>query len=352
VITSGYANSGYCNGARACTTGPAVGYLYFGGRLLSEPNGAVLADRLGSQRNGMSYYPWGEEKTSTPDGQVKFGTYFRDMPGQDYADQRYYTATAGRFYTPDPSRGVNLRDPGTWNKYTYANDDPVNRYDPSGLDSCDPNATCVEVTGTYDSVTNIFLSTNTALSAGTNGPPNLVLLWNAAVKHAQAMAKLLKAETLAEIILKNDQDCANLFGQGTTVNGAMIDAAQVLQNLYAGKSYGSITVGDIASKPGTVTSATTTPGIIQTGGSTQNAAYIVINDLAGSYVTGTFESQVVTLLHELGHAVNDIFGPGTSLIQPDGQSVKNGVQISMDNTALVDNVCFKNYTGPGAILLP
>jgi len=201
-------------------------------------------------------------------------------------------------------------------------------------------------------VTNIFLSTNTALSAGTNGPPNLVLLWNAAVKHAQAMAKLLKAETLAEIILKNDQDCANLFGQGTTVNGAMIDAAQVLQNLYAGKSYGSITVGDIASKPGTVTSATTTPGIIQTGGSTQNAAYIVINDLAGSYVTGTFESQVVTLLHELGHAVNDIFGPGTSLIQPDGQSVKNGVQISMDNTALVDNVCFKNYTGPGAILLP
>src|SRR5437868_11312061 len=29
---------------------------------------------------------------------------YRDAQGQDYADQRYYTATAGRFWTPDPGR--------------------------------------------------------------------------------------------------------------------------------------------------------------------------------------------------------------------------------------------------------
>jgi RHS repeat-associated protein len=55
------------------------------------------------------------------------------MPGQNYADQRYYTATAGRFYTPDPSTGVDLKNPVTWNKYVYAGDDPVNFNDRRGL---------------------------------------------------------------------------------------------------------------------------------------------------------------------------------------------------------------------------
>jgi RHS repeat-associated protein len=48
-------------------------------------------------------------------------------------DQRYYTATAGRFYTPDQSTGASLRNPITWNKYAYAGDDPVNFRDPRGL---------------------------------------------------------------------------------------------------------------------------------------------------------------------------------------------------------------------------
>jgi RHS repeat-associated protein len=97
-------------------------------------------------RNGISYYPWGEEKTSPPtqDGQVKFATYFRDMPGQDYADQRYYNQNAGRFYTPDPKgmNAMNLKNPTSWNMYAYAVDDPVNHFDPSGLDYCDPNFGC------------------------------------------------------------------------------------------------------------------------------------------------------------------------------------------------------------------
>jgi RHS repeat-associated protein len=52
------------------------------------------------------------------------------------ADQRYYNANVGRFYTADPYYGsVNLGDPGSWNRYAYANNDPVNRNDPRGL--CD-----------------------------------------------------------------------------------------------------------------------------------------------------------------------------------------------------------------------
>lgn len=132
-----------CDGSNIyvfCFTAPTGGYLYFGKKLLFEPNGtAAVSDRLGSVRNAgsaISYYPWGEEMTSTSNGQVKFGTYFRDMAGQDYANQRYYSSTLARFYTPDPKgrKAVNPKNPTSWNMYAYVNDDPVDFGDPSGLE--------------------------------------------------------------------------------------------------------------------------------------------------------------------------------------------------------------------------
>ena len=120
--------------------------MYFGGRLLAP------LDRLGSVRMGpngpVAYFPWGEERTTTPDGTDKFATYFRDVTnngvGEDYANARYYNNNFGRFWSPDPA-GVNAHpnDPQSWNRYAYANDDPVNMFDPSGLGSgfagADPN---------------------------------------------------------------------------------------------------------------------------------------------------------------------------------------------------------------------
>jgi len=50
--------------------------------------------RANTQSEKFSYYPYGEERTVTPDGREKFGTYFRDSVGQDYADQRYYNSGA------------------------------------------------------------------------------------------------------------------------------------------------------------------------------------------------------------------------------------------------------------------
>ena len=109
--------------------------LYFGSRPLEA------VDRLGSVRANqnvpIAYYPWGEERTTTPDATDKFGTYFRDFPGEDYANARYYNGNMGRFYSPDPKgrKAARPSSPRTWNRYTYANDDPVNRYDPSGTDT-------------------------------------------------------------------------------------------------------------------------------------------------------------------------------------------------------------------------
>jgi RHS repeat-associated protein len=114
--------------------------VYFKGRLLmSALGGYMSADRVGSVGTGSAYFPYGEEKGSppTPTGIERFATYYRDFVGQDYADQRYYNSIGGRFLTPDPlfMSAANKKDPGSWNRYVYAGDDPVNRNDPSGLGS-------------------------------------------------------------------------------------------------------------------------------------------------------------------------------------------------------------------------
>ena len=49
----------------------------------------------------------------------------------------------GRFTSPDPSwASVNAANPQSWNRYSYMVNDPINGYDPSGLDGeCGPNGT-------------------------------------------------------------------------------------------------------------------------------------------------------------------------------------------------------------------
>ena len=73
---------------------------------------------------------------------VKFGTYMQDsFTGLDYADQRFYASSYGRFNTADPYQAsAGAGDPGSWNRYSYVVGDPVNRVDPTGRVWCDPNA--------------------------------------------------------------------------------------------------------------------------------------------------------------------------------------------------------------------
>ncbi len=68
------------------------------------------------------------------DGREKFGTYFRDGVGQDYADQRY-SSSMGGFFTADPGgiRTADAGNPVSWNRYVYVNGDPVNHTDRHGL---------------------------------------------------------------------------------------------------------------------------------------------------------------------------------------------------------------------------
>jgi RHS repeat-associated protein len=97
----------------------------------------VSEDRLGSPSGvGGVYYPYGENIGNAPmePGGEGFATYYEDWYGQYYADQRYYNSMSGRFLTPDPagSSAARRRHPLTWNQYLYADDDPINRNDPTG----------------------------------------------------------------------------------------------------------------------------------------------------------------------------------------------------------------------------
>jgi RHS repeat-associated protein len=113
--------------------------VYFGKKLLVSNGVNVVTDRLGSVRANtqgewFAYYPYGEERTSTVDGRDKFGTYFRDGVGQDYADQRYYGSGTGRFWSADPGgiKTAKPSRPSSWNRYAYVEGDPVNFADPHG----------------------------------------------------------------------------------------------------------------------------------------------------------------------------------------------------------------------------
>ena len=123
---------------------------WFGSRLIyrwtTTGAGPVMHDRLGSARADAGtgsavysgFYPYGEEKgAATANDRVKFGTYRRDGDtGLDYAEQRYYSSAMGRFLRPDPFGGsADVGNPQSWNRYSYALNDPARWNDPTGMDA-------------------------------------------------------------------------------------------------------------------------------------------------------------------------------------------------------------------------
>ncbi len=85
-----------------------------------------------------SFFPWGEEQTSTPNDRVKFATYRRDSESNlDYAWNRYYNNVTARFMSPDPYGGsAHPSNPQSRNRYAYVLNDPVDVNDPTGHEAC------------------------------------------------------------------------------------------------------------------------------------------------------------------------------------------------------------------------
>ncbi len=71
----------------------------------------------------------------TGNDRTKWGTYWRDSESSlDYGVNRYYDNVTGRFMTADPYGGsASAGNPQSWNKYSYALNDPAGGTDPWGL---------------------------------------------------------------------------------------------------------------------------------------------------------------------------------------------------------------------------
>jgi len=116
--------------------------IYFAGRVVArlDESGSPKwekMDRLGSVKPSVRY-PFGEGNEWNPNDE--FATYPIDRrTGHYYAWNRFYSATWGRFSSPDPYvMSGGLTHPQGWNRYSYVGNDPVNYFDPSGLQAASP----------------------------------------------------------------------------------------------------------------------------------------------------------------------------------------------------------------------
>ncbi|MCZ2076118.1 MAG: RHS repeat-associated core domain-containing protein, partial [Bryobacterales bacterium] len=193
AATTSYVYDG--EGRRVKKVGPSgetTVYVYdAAGQLAAEYGGPelgesgvqfVVPDHLGSTRLLMNaagtnlkrfdYVPFGEEipvgiggRTAAKgygqaaDVAQRFTGKERDEEtGLDYFGARYYSGAQGRFTSVDPSMlSTVLSNPQTWNRYTYALNNPLRYVDPNGelwvasgdannpyswVDECQKNQTC------------------------------------------------------------------------------------------------------------------------------------------------------------------------------------------------------------------
>jgi RHS repeat-associated protein len=126
----------------------------------SRPKGTsyLTTDALGSPRiitdgggfviSRHDYMPFGEEIAANIGGRLttqgyagndgvrqQFTGYERDLEsGLDYAQNRYFASKHGRFTSVDPlTASANMKNPQTFNRYSYAMNSPYKFTDPLGL---------------------------------------------------------------------------------------------------------------------------------------------------------------------------------------------------------------------------
>jgi|SRR5450631_2052955 RHS repeat-associated protein len=74
------------------------------------------------------------EKSSAGVGQHIYIGQFSDASGLSYLNARYYNGAQGQFTTEDPVfwGQQNLQDPQSFNAYSYSENNPIMKEDPSG----------------------------------------------------------------------------------------------------------------------------------------------------------------------------------------------------------------------------
>jgi RHS repeat-associated protein len=113
----------------------------------------VVTDASGTVVQTLDYYPYGSTRiTSGQNAESRqYIGQFSDQSTLSYLNARYYEGSRGQFLSQDPvflgdPKQQNLQDPQTLNSYSYAEDNPIVKSDPSGR--CGP--ICVSLVSLFD----------------------------------------------------------------------------------------------------------------------------------------------------------------------------------------------------------
>jgi RHS repeat-associated protein len=101
----------------------------------------ATSDANGNLSQFLDYAPYGSVLASTNSGQGNISKGFigqySDQSGLSYLNARYYNPAQGQFLSQDPvflsnPKQQNLQDPQSLNAYSYSEDNPITKSDPSG----------------------------------------------------------------------------------------------------------------------------------------------------------------------------------------------------------------------------
>jgi RHS repeat-associated protein len=85
--------------------------------------------------------PYGDALSSIGTDPTHFTGKERDVESNnDYFGARFYSSSAGRFMNPDDGSDWDLKNPQSWNLYSYVRNNPLINTDPSGRDCVYLNA--------------------------------------------------------------------------------------------------------------------------------------------------------------------------------------------------------------------
>jgi RHS repeat-associated protein len=296
----------------------------------------------------------------------------------DELEARYYNSNFGRFWSPDPKgvRAAHPRRPISWNRYIYASDDPVNRVDPSGRDDfldedglvfwdqvtasgdggggggaqcTESGATCVPPPG---STTNPCTSQTGCSGSGssaaggsspTGGPPT-----PGAALNPLTIPGFLQAEALALSALATPQ-CGALFGlaPGSMSPGALLAggvAAAATGGVSALSFSTNTTAGEVADTDWAGTTVVTSDpwAYVNANGQRIESTRVVISINVANWDNLTPILQAQDLIHELGHAFDELIGAGGSAFVNDVDLDGNPIPAAEATNASLVQQCIHN----------
>jgi len=325
---------GTCTGG--CALRPQTWNVWFGGKMIYEGGssvyevgtaaGATYHDRVGTNRaNGARFYPYGDQISGIASDHEMFATYQRDgFTGLDYADQRYYASSYGKFNTADQyMASAGPSDPGSWNRYAYVGGDPVNFNDPRGRESCSvdaegnvgcdgqskcdliPTPACVGGPGSNGQGDDTWGNTGGNTAPGTQGTSSYFLALNRA-KAAQSGVQKLKDKQPCDDVLDTFhmtfQDLQSavgneVFADGTQSSVTMVslfgNSSQTNQTLAAAQ-YGNQTVQSYLAGQGSGAAAIACAGC--------SSVFLNFNNFGG----GVLMDSEAVLMHEALHNVTGL----------------------------------------------